>query len=79
MCFSVSTLCMKCLGCCILIKEKKKSVLIEEEEEEEEEVNAVNLLALKNQNVNFPGSLTLCSIASDTIILPQTINEVLLK
>lgn len=78
MCFSVSTLCMKCLGCCFLIKEKKKSVLIEEEEEEEE-INPVNLLALKNQNVNFPGSLTLCSIASDTVILPQTINEVLLK
>lgn len=76
MCFSVSTLCMKCLGCCILIKEKKKCLI---EEEEEEEINAVNLLALKNQNVNFPGSLTLCSIASDTIILPQTINEVLLK
>lgn len=57
-------------------KKKKRSVLIEEEEEE---INPVNLLALKNQNVNFPGSLTLCSIASDTIILPQTINEVLLK
>lgn len=66
------------LGMLFLNKRKKKSVLIEEEEEEEE-INPVNLLALKNQNVNFLGSLTVCSIASDTIILPQTINEVLLK
>lgn len=64
------------LGMLFLNKRKKKSVLIEEEEEE---INPVNLLALKNQNVNFLGSLTVCSIASDTIILPQTITEVLLK